>query len=123
MHDCYTDFAFGCFNCVIFSFKYTAVSPRICCLSSVGVAERCLSIHAVNVQSVSCVTGAGWEYSVEATLGGYGAVEKAYHLCRRRRLVRQRQLVQPSKAKVDSEEKVGCISLPCFVLFCPGMVL
>jgi len=43
---------------------------------------------------------------VEATLGGYGPVEKAYHLCRRRRLVRLRQLVKPAQAKVDSEEKV-----------------
>ena len=53
-----------------------------------------------------CVHCTGWEYSVEATLGGYGPVEKAYHLCRRRRLVRLRQLVMPAKAKVDSEEKV-----------------
>ena len=43
---------------------------------------------------------------MEATLGGYGPVEKAYHLCRRRRMVRRRQLVRPAKAKVDSEEKV-----------------
>ena len=43
---------------------------------------------------------------MEATLGGYGPVEKAYHLCRRRRLVRLRQLVEPSKAKVDGEEEV-----------------
>ena len=43
---------------------------------------------------------------MEATLGGYGPVEKAYHLCRRRRLVRLRQLVKPAQAKVDSEEKV-----------------
>jgi len=66
------------------------------------------------------VRTAGWEYSVEATLGGYGAVEKAYHLCRRRRLVRLRQLVRPAKAKVDSEAKVFVLSPPekfCFVNF------
>jgi len=59
--------------------------------------------------SLSAICCVGWEYSVEATLGGYGPVEKAYHLCRRRRLVRLRQLVKPSQAKIDSEQKV----LPC----------
>ena len=44
---------------------------------------------------------------MEATLGGYGPVEKAYHLCRRRRLVRLRHLVKPAQAKVDSEEQVA----------------
>ena len=55
---------------------------------------------------------------MEATLGGYGPVEKAYHLCRRRRLVRLRQLVKPSQAKVDSEEKV----LYCTFLFMNKLV-
>ena len=34
----------------------------------------------------------GYEYTVEATIGGYGAVEKTYHMCRRRRWVRNRKL-------------------------------
>ena len=46
----------------------------------------------------------GWEYCVEATMGGYGAVEKNYHLCRRRRLVRMRKLVKTSQMM---EEEVG----------------
>lgn len=41
----------------------------------------------------------GWEYCVEATMGGYGPVEKRYHLCRRRRWVRTRKLVEDAKQK------------------------
>ena len=44
----------------------------------------------------------GWEYCVEATLGGYGPVDKLYHLCRRRRWVRPRTLVQKVAAEVRS---------------------
>ena len=36
----------------------------------------------------------GWEYTVEATMGGYGPVEKTYHMCRRRRWLRSRQLIK-----------------------------
>uniref|UniRef100_T1JKN2 C2 domain-containing protein n=1 Tax=Strigamia maritima TaxID=126957 RepID=T1JKN2_STRMM len=39
----------------------------------------------------------GWEYTLEATFGGYSPVEKTYHLCRRRRWVRQRRLVKETK--------------------------
>ncbi len=39
----------------------------------------------------------GWEYCVEATLASWGAVEKTYHLCRRRRWVRPRSLVADPK--------------------------
>ena len=35
----------------------------------------------------------GFEYCVEFTMGGYGPVEKTYHLCRRRRWVRTRKHV------------------------------
>jgi len=74
--------------------------------------------HVKLAHIVSSIKYAGWEYSVEATLGGYGPVEKAYHLCRRRRLVRMRHLVQPSKAKVDSEEKVPyCFAFTSFLYF------
>lgn len=41
----------------------------------------------------------GWEYCVESTMGGYGPVEKRYHLCRRRRWVRTRKLVEDAKQK------------------------
>ena len=41
----------------------------------------------------------GWEYAVETTFGktNFEAVEKKYHFCRRRRLVRERQSVDPQK--------------------------
>ncbi|CAG0890724.1 unnamed protein product, partial [Cyprideis torosa] len=49
----------------------------------------------------------GWEYAVEATLGGWGPVEKVYHLCRRRRWVRTRLLdpnaKEAQKPSVDYE--------------------
>ncbi|XP_048585076.1 myoferlin [Nematostella vectensis] len=35
----------------------------------------------------------GWEYSVDVSYGAYGPIQKAYHLVRRRRLVRQRNLM------------------------------
>lgn len=44
----------------------------------------------------------GFEYTVEATFGGYGPVEKTYHLCRRRRWVRNRVLV--TDAKMEQEQ-------------------
>lgn len=43
----------------------------------------------------------GWEYCVEATIGGYGPVERRYHLCRRRRWVRSRRLVENIKQKKE----------------------
>ncbi|XP_061186415.1 myoferlin-like isoform X3 [Saccostrea echinata] len=48
----------------------------------------------------------GWEYCVEATMGGYGPVEKRYHLCRRRRWVRTRKLVENAKQKKHKEKKM-----------------
>ena len=44
---------------------------------------------------MSCL---GWEYAVEATHGGYGPVERRYHMSRRRRWVRTRHLVKPPDA-------------------------
>lgn len=51
----------------------------------------------------------GFEYCVEATMGGYGPVEKNYHLCRRRRWVRPRTLTatEKSKALQVKHEKVA----------------
>lgn len=51
----------------------------------------------------------GWEYCVEATMGGYGPVEKRYHLCRRRRWVRTRKLVEDAKQK---KHKVSGVRQP-----------
>lgn len=41
----------------------------------------------------------GWEYAVNPTYGVYGAVVKAYHLFRRRRVVRRRELVDTKATK------------------------
>lgn len=41
----------------------------------------------------------GWEYAVNPSYGVYGPVVKAYHMCRRRRLVRNRELVDPKATK------------------------
>ena len=42
---------------------------------------------------------AGWEYSVNPSYGVYGPVMKAYHMCRRRRIVRKRELVDVKSTK------------------------
>ncbi|XP_055863087.1 myoferlin-like isoform X4 [Biomphalaria glabrata] len=48
----------------------------------------------------------GWEYCVESTVGGFGPVEKTYHLCRRRRWVRHRTHKDMNKEtrKLDTEK-------------------
>lgn len=61
----------------------------------------------------------GFEYCVEATLGGYGPVEKTYHLCRRRRWLRNRTLVADMKheakmAKLAKEAAEGWEYAPLF---------
>nr|XP_058962380.1 myoferlin-like [Pocillopora verrucosa] len=45
----------------------------------------------------------GWEYSVDVSYGVYGAIQKAYHLVRRRRWVRERLLKDP-KAAIKQKE-------------------
>lgn len=55
----------------------------------------------------------GYEYTVEATFGGYGPVEKTYHLCRRRRWVRNRVVVKDSK---QEEEEVNNEQLHVFII-------
>ena len=37
----------------------------------------------------------GWEYAVDTSYGVYGAIQKAYHLVRRKRWVRERLLKDP----------------------------
>ncbi|KAG1653027.1 Dysferlin [Nymphon striatum] len=48
----------------------------------------------------------GWEYAVEATLGGYSPVEHTYHLCRRRRWVRMRTFIKDLKVTESGETDV-----------------
>lgn len=45
----------------------------------------------------------GWEYAVNPTYGVYGAVVKAYHMFRRRRLVRRRELVDKNTTKKQDQ--------------------
>lgn len=45
----------------------------------------------------------GWEYAVETTVASYVAVEKRYHMARRRRWVRSRNLVKST----EKEDKVN----------------
>ncbi|KAH3789669.1 hypothetical protein DPMN_167855, partial [Dreissena polymorpha] len=46
----------------------------------------------------------GFEYCVESTMGGWGPAERRYHLCRRRRWVRSRRLVENVKQKKEKEK-------------------
>ena len=48
---------------------------------------------------ISLPLNLGWEYSVNPTYGIYGPVVKAYHMSRRRRLVRSRELVDANSTK------------------------
>ncbi|WAR21900.1 MYOF-like protein [Mya arenaria] len=64
----------------------------------------------------------GW-YCVEATMGGWGPVLRRYHLCRRRRWVRSRRLVENIKQKKqkdsdDEEEEMAQVTAPrMFIVF------
>ena len=62
-----------------------------------------IQIHEYEFSQLRFVS-TGYEYTVEATFGGYGPVEKTYHLCRRRRWVRNRVVVKDSK---QEEEEVN----------------
>jgi len=53
-------------------------------------------------QFISCLL-LGWEYAVETTVASYVAVEKRYHMARRRRWVRSRNLVKSA----EKEDKVN----------------
>ncbi|XP_073239418.1 myoferlin-like [Porites lutea] len=48
----------------------------------------------------------GWEYAVETTVASYVAVEKRYHMARRRRWVRSRNLVKSTEKEDKGQEKV-----------------
>ena len=67
-----------------------------------------LTPYILPITNLTCFTApfcvVGYEYCVESTMGGFGPVEKTYHLSRRRRWTRQRSLT------VDAQvlhEKVG----------------
>nr|KAG5693813.1 hypothetical protein BaRGS_004421 [Batillaria attramentaria] len=47
-----------------------------------------------------------WEYCVEATVGGYGPVERTYHLCRRRRWVRNRKHIAGQSKEKARQQKL-----------------
>ena len=49
----------------------------------------------------------GWEYTVDTSVASYVAVEKTYHMSRRRRWVRSRNLVKST----DKEGKVRLVVL------------
>lgn len=60
----------------------------------------------------------GWEYAVDVSYGLYGAIQKAYHLVRRRRWVRERLLKNPKavikKKELEEFEKEGWEYAPIF---------
>ncbi|EDO27912.1 predicted protein, partial [Nematostella vectensis] len=51
------------------------------------------------------VDGEGWEYTVDLSYGVYSPVQKAYHLSRRRRWVRRRDLKHPESTKKQFHAK------------------
>ncbi|EDO43088.1 predicted protein, partial [Nematostella vectensis] len=52
------------------------------------------------------VDGEGWEYTVDLSYGVYSPVQKAYHLSRRRRWVRRRDLKHPESTKKQVRRKL-----------------
>ena len=72
------------------------------CLDATVTPERFhLFSEILITEPFSCLQFAGWEYTVEATLASYGPVEKVYHLCRRRRWIRERKFVKETKKDPD----------------------
>ncbi|PAA82420.1 hypothetical protein BOX15_Mlig000471g3 [Macrostomum lignano] len=47
----------------------------------------------------------GWEYTVEASMGGYVPTEKMFHMCRRRRYIRPRVLISAT-SPIDETKKM-----------------
>ena len=57
---------------------------------------------------MSLINIIGWEYSVDQSIGNYVAVEKVYHMSRRRRLIRRRKLQDVTKnVKEDVSLVIG----------------
>lgn len=46
---------------------------------------------------------------MESTIGGYGPVEKTYHLCRRRRWLRPRTHVQGAAKRKEKIVSIGVL--------------
>lgn len=59
-----------------------------------------------NVDTNRAVDEDGWEYTVDISIGSYVAVEKTYHMSRRRRWVRSRSLVKSTHKEEKGQEKV-----------------
>lgn len=57
----------------------------------------------------------GWEFAVEATIGGYSPVEHTYHLCRRRRWVRMRTFIKDLKVTESGESDL--IGMEVYILY------
>lgn len=57
----------------------------------------------------------GWEYAVDASYGVYGGIQKAYHLVRRKRWVRERLLKDPKTVvkQVIARSALKIISCSC----------
>ena len=63
-------------------------------------ADSC-AVMNVMIRLFCCLLS-GWEYTVDISIGSYVAVEKTYHMSRRRRWVRSRSLMKST----HKEEKV-----------------
>ncbi|XP_015759469.1 PREDICTED: dysferlin-like [Acropora digitifera] len=70
------------------------------------------------VDNNRAVDDKGWEYAVDVSFGVYGAIQRAYHLVRRRRWVRERLLKNPKMIIKQKElkefEKEGWEYAPIF---------
>lgn len=58
----------------------------------------------MQIDITKCCLLSGWEYTVDAGVASYVAVEKTYHMSRRRRWVRGRSLMK-STGKEDKVHK------------------
>lgn len=59
-----------------------------------------------NADTNRAVDEDGWEYTVDASVASYVAVEKTYHMSRRRRWVRSRNLVKSTEKEEKGQENV-----------------
>ncbi|XP_067038375.1 myoferlin-like isoform X1 [Acropora muricata] len=70
------------------------------------------------VDNNRAVDDEGWEYAVDVSFGVFGAIQRAYHLVRRRRWVRERLLKNPKmiikQKELEEFEKEGWEYAPIF---------
>ena len=88
-----TEYFYCWFVCVLCLFDLANCGQLVCLLTSPLQGEMELDF----------LLFVGWEYGVNPTYGVYGPVMKAYHMCRRRRLVRSRELVDAKATKKQVE--------------------